>query len=164
MFQRTVARACELWIVTRVVWQRQSLSKPLRTTPQSHALRRSRSRALFCSTSTVVGQDTSSAAQKWPQQWWVNVLCGFWDYMARSLENCNWKLSLKIKAIGRKSMALACQSETSENLQPVCKYMELGTKQPGNDLYFKSRIYLFWNCDAANWCLAYVFLLWYHKK
>lgn len=113
MFQRTVARACELWIVTRVVWRRQSLSKPLRMTPQSHALRRSCSRALFCSTSTVVGQDTSSAAQKWPQQWWVNVLCGFWDYMARSIENCNWKLSLKIKAIGRKSMALACQSKTS---------------------------------------------------
>lgn len=147
----------------RCVTKTKSLQAPPDDPTILRAQKVSQSRA-FLHTSTVVGQDTSSAVQKWPQQWWVNVLCGFWDYMARSLENCNWKLSFKIKAIGRKSMALACQSKTSENLQPVCKYMELGTKQPGYDLYFKSRNYLFWNCDTANWCLAYDFLLWYHKK
>lgn len=148
----------------RCVTQTNVSPSPSGPTPQSHALNRSRSRALFCSTSTVVGHDTSSAAQKWPQQWWVNVLCGFWDYMASSLENCNWKLSLKIKATGRKSMALACQSKTYKNLQPVCKWSLVTLKQPRYDLYFKSRNYLFWNCDTANWCLAYDFLLWYHKK
>lgn len=62
VFERQNARAS--FALSRALCDsNKTLSKLLRTTPQSHAFRvRSRNRALYCSTYTVVGQEGTRAA------------------------------------------------------------------------------------------------------